>query len=305
MEDKFKDLTIKKSNFISFKKGSISKEYTFGKSLGSGSFGTVREAIHKITGNVRAVKILKKSEQDEEKLFLEVDILARLSHPNIMQIYEFYDDNTNFYIVSEYCPGGELFDCITEKGVFTEKEACFLMKQILSGICYSHENKVVHRDLKPENILLDDKSDNPILKLIDWGGARYFLKHKKMNRINGTPYYIAPEVLAESYDEKCDVWSCGVILYILLCGYPPFNGESDSDIMMSVRKGKYDFPVEEWATVSKDAKDLVNKMLTYDPKKRFSAKDCLSHSWIEKYNQLENSKINESAIQKMKKFKVY
>jgi calcium-dependent protein kinase len=304
MEDKFNDLTIKKSSFIAYKKGSISKEYTFGKSLGSGSFGTVREAIHKTTRNVRAVKILKKSEQDEEKLFLEVDILARLSHPNIMQIYEFYDDNSNFYIVSEYCPGGELFDCITEKGFFTEKEASFLLKQILSGICYSHENKIVHRDLKPENILLDDKSDNPILKLIDWGGARYFTKNKKMNRINGTPYYIAPEVLSESYDEKCDIWSCGVILYVLLCGYPPFNGESDSDIMMSVRKGQYDFPVEEWSTISKDAKDLVSKMLKFDPKKRYSAKECLSHSWISKYDQLPDLKVNENIIQKMKKFKV-
>jgi len=166
-----KDLIINKSNFIAYKKGSITKDYTFGKPLGSGSFGTVREAVHKQTGQVRAVKILKKSDQDEEKLFLEVDILARLSHPNIMQIYEFYDDYTNFYIVSEYCAGGELFDTITEKGIFTEKEACSLMKQILSSICYSHVNKVVHRDLKPENILLDDKTDNPIIKLIDWGGG--------------------------------------------------------------------------------------------------------------------------------------
>jgi calcium-dependent protein kinase len=174
MEQQFKDLTIKKSNFIAYKKGSISKDYTFGKSLGAGSFGTVREAYHKQTGNARAVKILKKSEQDEEKLFLEVDILARLSHPNIMQIFEFYDDNKNFYIVSEFCTGGELFDCITDKGIFTEKEACSIMRQILSGICYSHDNKVVHRDLKPENILLDDKSDDPVLKIIDFGGGKYY-----------------------------------------------------------------------------------------------------------------------------------
>lgn len=172
MEKQFKDLTINKSNFISYKKGSISKEYKFGKTLGSGSFGTVREAFHKVTGNQRAVKILKKSDQDEEKLFLEVDILARLSHPNIMQIFEFFDDNSNFYIVSEFCQGGELFDYIIDKGIFSEKEACGFMKQILSGICYSHENKVVHRDLKPENILLDDKSKTPMLKLIDWGGGK-------------------------------------------------------------------------------------------------------------------------------------
>jgi len=125
-----------------------------------------------------------------------------------------------------------------------------------------------------------------------------------MNRINGTPYYIAPEVLNESYDEKCDIWSCGVILYIFLCGYPPFNGESDTDIMKAVRKGTYDFPVEEWATVSKDAKDLVSSMLKYDPKQRLSAKDCLAHPWIKKYDALSDQKISQTALTKMKKFKV-
>lgn len=125
-----------------------------------------------------------------------------------------------------------------------------------------------------------------------------------MNRINGTPYYIAPEVLNECYDEKCDIWSSGVILYILLCGYPPFNGETDNDIMAAVRKGQYDFPVEEWSGISKEAKDLVSNMLKFDPKNRFSAKDCLSHAWIKKYDQLSNSKISENALNKMKKFKV-
>jgi calcium-dependent protein kinase len=298
-----KNLIINKSNFISYKTGSITKDYTFGKSLGSGSFGTVRQAVHKQTGQLRAVKILKKSEQDEEKLFLEVDILAKLSHPNIMQIYEFYDDNTNFYIISEFCSGGELFDCISEKGIFTEKEASSILKQILSAICYSHQNNIVHRDLKPENILLDDKTNNPIIKLIDWGGARYFIKNKKMSKISGTPYYIAPEVLNETYDEKCDVWSAGVILYILLCGYPPFNGETDTEIMKAVKKGSFDYPPEEWNTISKEAKDLVSKMLTYDPKQRYSALQCLAHLWFKKFEQHIDSKIAQTAIKNMKQFK--
>lgn len=174
------NVTINKSNFIAYKKGSVSKEYTFGKTLGSGSFGQVRLGTHLQTGQTRAVKILKKSEQDEEKLFLEVDILAKLSHPNIMQIYEFYDDSTNFYIMSEFCSGGELFDCISEKGIFTEKEASVIMKQIVSAMSYSHRNNIVHRfyfililrDLKPENILLDDKSTSHIIKIIDWGGGK-------------------------------------------------------------------------------------------------------------------------------------
>ena len=295
---------INKSSFIAYKHGSITQEYTFGKNLGSGSFGTVRVGVHKLTGQTRAVKILKKSEQDEEQLFLEVDILAKLSHPNIMQIHEFYDDSTNFYIVSEFCPGGELFDTISEKGIFTEKEAAHIMKQILSAVCYSHQNNIVHRDLKPENILLDDKSDDPVVKLIDWGGARYFSKNKKMTKINGTPYYIAPEVLREVYDEKCDIWSCGVILYILLCGYPPFNGDSDVDIMKAVKKGEYDFPPEEWDSISKEAIELVKNMLKYDPKSRMSAFECLSHPWFKKHeDSVHDIKLSQTAIKNMKSFK--
>lgn len=166
------NLKIIKSNFVNYKIGSILKDYKFGKTIGSGAYGTVKEAFHKITKQTRAVKILKKESQNENKLFLEVDILAKLSHGNIMQIFEFYEDETNFYIISEFCPGGELFDWLSAKGIFTEREACFIIKQILSAICYSHENKIVHRDLKPENILLDDKSEKPILKLIDWGGGK-------------------------------------------------------------------------------------------------------------------------------------
>jgi calcium-dependent protein kinase len=299
-----KKISIKKSNFVFYKKHSITRDYSFGEKIGSGSFGSVRIATHKNSGHKRAVKIIKKDEQeDEEKLFLEVDILAKLSHPNIMLVFECYEDSTNFYIISEICEGGELFDCIAEKGHFTEKDAALVMKQILSAINYSHDNNIVHRDLKPENILLDFKSDIAHLKIIDWGGARYFKKNKKMSKINGTPYYIAPEVLDEKYDEKCDIWSCGVILYILLSGYPPFNGDTDVDIMKSVRKGVYDFDTDEWKTVSSEAKDLISNMLKYDPAQRFSAKQVLSHVWFKK--AMENAKVtlNESVTVNMKKFK--
>lgn len=173
-----KVIKISKENFVFYKKGNILNEYTIGQALGSGSFGTVRKAVHKLTGQTRAIKILKKSEQDENKLFLEVQILCKLSHPNIMQIFEFFDDNKNFYIASEFCSGGELFEKISEKGAFTEQEAASLVKQILSAVYYSHQNNIVHRDLKPENILLDDASNNPIIKLIDWGGGNlYFFNY--------------------------------------------------------------------------------------------------------------------------------
>jgi calcium-dependent protein kinase len=140
-------VTINKSNFISYKKHSIKRDYKIDKSIGSGAYGTVKIATHKLTGQTRAIKVLKKSEQEEEKLFLEVEILSKLSHPNIMQVYEFYEDSTIFYIVSEYCSGGELFDYLTKKVIFSEKEASHIMKQILSAVCYSHDNNIVHRYL--------------------------------------------------------------------------------------------------------------------------------------------------------------
>ena len=145
---KDKDIKIDKASFVSYKTNNISKDYTLGKTLGQGSFGTVRKAVHKATKQERAIKILKKSAQDEEKFFLEVNILSKLTHPNIMHIYEFYEDKANYYIVSELCKGGELFDMITEKGAFNEAEACPLMHQLMSAICYCHQNRVVHRDLK-------------------------------------------------------------------------------------------------------------------------------------------------------------
>ena len=160
------NIVVKKENIISHKKGNISREYTFGKTLGKGTFGQVRLAMHKPTKQVRSIKILKKSEVDVTSLVNEITILSKLSHPSIMQIYEIYEDNTNVYIISEYCKGGELFDVISQKGSFTEKEASIIMKQLMSAICYSHQNGIVHRDLKPENILMDNDSDDLTIKLI-------------------------------------------------------------------------------------------------------------------------------------------
>ena len=174
------DILIKKENLISHKTGNISKEYTFGKILGKGSFGMVRLAIHKPTKQVRAIKILKKTEVNMENLINEISILSKLSHPSIMQIFEIFEDNINVYIVSEYCKGGELFDIISQKGSFTEKEACVVMKQLMSAICYSHQNGIVHRDLKPENILMDNDTDDLSIKIIDWGCAKTIKKKRKI-----------------------------------------------------------------------------------------------------------------------------
>ena len=304
MDTKQKEtFTVGKSTFIQYKKGLIEKDYTIGEVVGSGAFASVRKVKSKTNGQIRALKIIKKQKnQNSARMYLEVEILKKLIHPNIMQIFEFYEDKKNFYIITEFCEGGELFDKIIEKGSFSENEAAWIMKQLLSAVNYIHSNNIVHRDLKPENILLDTKKDN-IIKIIDWGTARFFDRNKKMNRINGTPYYIAPEVLAEKYDEKCDVWSCGVIMYIMLCGYPPFNAESDELILEKIKKGKFTFPPEEWDTVSPLAKDLVTKMLEFNPSKRLSASEALTHKWLVSNNtKTVDKNLSIKCLKNMKKF---
>ena len=299
------DILIHKENVISHKTSNISKEYTFGKTIGSGAFGQVRLAIHKATKQARAVKIIQKSKVDMKVLMNEVNVLSKLSHPNIMQIYEMFDDNSNIYIVSEYCKGGELFDIISQKGGFSEKEACIIMKQLMSAICYSHQNHIVHRDLKPENILLEGDTDELAIKIIDWGCAQTIKVSKQSKQADGTAYYIAPEVLKGEYNEKCDIWACGVIFYILLCGYPPFNGETDDEIYLAVLSGKFEFPEEDWSEISDEAKSLIKKMLTKDVKKRISALDSMQDPWFKKFGEKTNfdKKLASNVLDNMKKFK--
>ena len=299
------DVLIHKENIISHKTSNITKEYTFGKVIGTGSYGQVRLAVHRLTKQVRAVKIIQKAKVNINALLNEINILSKLSHPNIMQIFEVFDDNTNVYIVSEYCKGGELFDIISTKGSFTEKDACVIMKQLMSAICYSHQNNIVHRDLKPENILMDNDTDDLTIKLIDWGCAQTIKSAKQSKQADGTTYYIAPEVLKGEYDEKCDIWACGVIFYILLCGYPPFNGETDDEIYEAVLSGKFQFPEEDWDQVSQDAKDLIKKMLTKDPKKRISALYSMQDVWFKKNEEKSeyDKKLAKKVLNNMKKFK--
>jgi calcium-dependent protein kinase len=297
------NIKISKGNFINYKKGLIENDYTIGDICGSGAFATVRKVTNKVSGQVRALKIIKKQKgQDSARMYLEVEILKKLVHPNIMQIFEFYEDEKNFYIITELCEGGELFDQIVDKGSFNEQEAAWVMKQLMSAINYIHTNNIVHRDLKPENILLDTKKNN-IIKIIDWGTARFFEKNKKMNKVSGTPYYIAPEVLFEKYDEKCDIWSCGVIMYILLCGYPPFNGETDNEILNKIKTGKFVFPEEEWDNISDESKELISKMLEFNPQTRYSASDCLNHKWLtDNTKKVIDTKFSIKCLNNMKKF---
>ncbi|KAM3146719.1 Protein kinase domain containing protein [Paramecium bursaria] len=278
---------ISQHGMVGEKIGQISQDYHLLKPpLGKGAFGEVRKAVHKLTNQSRAIKIISKEKagnHEIQKLKEEVEILRNLDHPNIIKIFEFYQDSRNFYIVTELCTGGELFDKIVEQNNFSERKAAETMKQILSAVNYCHQSKIVHRDLKPENILYESSKAGAQLKIVDFGTSKVFDPNQKMNQKLGTPYYIAPEVLERKYDEKCDIWSCGVILYILLSGSPPFSGDDDLQIMEAVKRGQYSFDSPEWKEISIEAKNLIRKMLDRDPRKRISAEDALNDDWINLY----------------------
>ena len=204
---------------------------------------------------------MKKSVMDEEEqnmLFNEINNLKDLDHPNIIKMFEFFEDNKRYYIVTEICKGGELFDEIINRKRLTEKETSILMKQVLSCISYCHQNYIMHRDLKPENILLESNKEFDQLKIIDFGTSISFKESEFMEEKIGSPYYMAPEMITGThYTSKVDLWSCGVIAYICLSGNPPFNGVGDSDIIKKVKSGKYSFSAPVWQDVSGDAKNFI------------------------------------------------
>ena len=283
------ELQISKEELIKISKEPVANYYIILKDLGHGSYGQVKKVKHKKLNEVRAMKITNKKTVSSK---YEIEILRKISHPNITNIFEIFEDSKKYYIIMEFLEGGELFDAITSIGSFSEESACLIMKQILSAIFYLHSSNIVHRDLKPENIMLLSKPQNGNyhIKLIDFGTAKQFKPGKKMCKFIGTSYYIAPEVLKERYDEKCDVWSCGIILYILLCGYPPFNGNTNVEIFHAIQNQNPIFTGEEWEDITTEAKDLIKLMLKKNPNERWSAEQCLKHKWFKMLEDSENKK---------------
>lgn len=259
------------------------------KKLGEGSYGTVSKATHKETGSIRAVKTISIAQmKNQSRLQREVDIMSALDHPNIIKLYDSFEDSRAIYLVMEICEGGEMFDAIIEAGHFGEKDAAVLVQQICRAIYYMHENKYCHRDLKPENFLFTKKGppkgNTPVkdntLKVIDMGLACTMEKDKQLTTKAGTPYYVSPQVLQGKYNEKCDMWSIGVIMYVLLCGYPPFYGDSDSEVLAKVKLGNFSFNAQDWKGVSEDAKTLIRNLLKMNEADRLSASAALKDTWI-------------------------
>mmetsp|Transcript_10884 Transcript_10884/g.23588 ORF Transcript_10884/g.23588 Transcript_10884/m.23588 type:complete len:492 (-) Transcript_10884:271-1746(-) len=258
------------------------------KEIGHGHYGVVRKCMDRETKIWYAIKSIRKSKVGKvDVLKREVALLKECEHPNIIQLVEVHEDQKYLHLITELCTGGELFDRIIEKtqseeGHFSERDAAGLVLCILDAIAYCHDQKgIVHRDLKPENFLFSSKDEDAVIKIIDFGLSRHDDMQKGiMNTKVGTPYYVAPEVLNREYTKSCDIWSIGVITYILLCGYPPFYGDTDNQIFDSVRTARFDFPSPDWDEISDAAKDFISKLLKRDPSKRLSASDALNHPWI-------------------------
>ena len=255
------------------------------KILGQGSFGTVYLAKNKKLNSNFAMKIIQKSDKDSKRegnLMNEINFLRKLDHPNILKINDFYSTKNEYIIITEFCPEGELFYEIKNFAPFDEPLAAWYMKQILSAVNYCHKYKIIHRDLKPENILISkrNKKGFNFIKIIDFGTAILF--NKKNKKLAGSIYYLAPEVISKerNYSEKCDIWSCGIIMYILLTGKPPFNGDSDEEIVKSIMRSHLNLEKYPWPIISIEAKDLLKKLLKYDQNKRISAEDALNHEWF-------------------------
>ncbi|XP_029126464.1 calcium-dependent protein kinase 4 [Cajanus cajan] len=278
----------------------LKDRYVLGEQLGWGQSGVIRTCSDKLTGEVLACKSIAKdrlvTSDDQKSVKLEIEIMSRLSgHPNVVDLKAVYEEEDFVHLVMELCAGGELFHLLEKHGRFPESEARVLFRHLMQMVLYCHENGVVHRDLKPENILLTTRSSSSPIKLADFGLATYIEPGQSLHGLVGSPFYIAPEVLAGAYNQAADVWSAGVILYILLSGMPPFWGKTKSRIFEAVKTANLRFPSEPWDYVSKSAKDLIRGMLCTESSRRLTAKEVLDHHWMQS-NQTNPKQLSEHKI---------
>ncbi|KAG7010274.1 Calcium-dependent protein kinase 8 [Cucurbita argyrosperma subsp. argyrosperma] len=287
----------------------ISAHYDLGRELGRGEFGVTYLCTDTNTGESFACKSISKKKLrtavDIEDVRREVQIMKHLpKHPNIVTLKDTYEDDEAVHIVMELCEGGELFDRIVARGHYTERAAAAVMRTIVEIVEACHKHGVMHRDLKPENFLFANKKESSPLKAIDFGLSITFKRGEQFNEIVGSPYYMAPEVLKKNYGPEVDVWSAGVILYILLCGIPPFWAETEQGVAQAIIRSVIDFRRDPWPRVSENAKDLVRKMLDPDPKRRLTAQEVLDHPWLQNAKKAPNVPLGETVKARLKQFSV-
>uniref|UniRef100_A0A663MJH7 calcium/calmodulin-dependent protein kinase n=2 Tax=Athene cunicularia TaxID=194338 RepID=A0A663MJH7_ATHCN len=282
-------------------------EYQLFEELGKGAFSVVRRCMKITTGQEYAAKIIntkKLSARDHQKLEREARICRLLKHPNIVRLHDSISEEGFHYLVFDLVTGGELFEDIVAREYYSEADASHCIQQILESVNHCHLNGIVHRDLKPENLLLASKSKGAAVKLADFGLAIEVQgEQQAWFGFAGTPGYLSPEVLRKDpYGKPVDMWACGVILYILLVGYPPFWDEDQHRLYQQIKAGAYDFPSPEWDTVTPEAKDLINKMLTINPAKRITASEALKHPWICQRSTVASMMHRQETVDCLKKF---
>lgn len=287
--------------------GDIREHYTFDRVLGKGNFGIVHLVMDKSSGEAFACKSISKrklvAKDDIEDVRREVQILMHLSgHKNVVQIYGVYEDQSFIHMVMELCEGGELFDRFGSKNKFSEKGAAEFMRTIVQVVNHCHTMNVVHRDIKPENFLLSSRSSGGIIKATDFGLSRFFKEGELLDEIVGSPFYVAPEVLQRRYNKEADIWSCGVILYILLSGSPPFQGNSTQQIFRNIISQPLDLKSAAWEHVSDAAKDCVRRMLSRDPKRRLTAEQVLRHPWMRENGLAGQEDMTPEVLTRLKTF---
>nr|UXX22574.1 calmodulin-domain protein kinase 10 [Hevea brasiliensis] len=289
------------------KTGNLKEIYSLGRKLGQGQFGTTFLCIEKATGKEFACKSIAKrkltAQEDVEDVRREIQIMHHLEgHSNVIKILDAYEDAVAVHVVMELCAGGELFDRIIQRGHYTERKAAELARLIVGVVEACHSLGVMHRDLKPENFLFVSQEEEAALKTIDFGLSVFFRPGETFTDVVGSPYYVAPEVLRKHYGPECDVWSAGVIIYILLSGVPPFWDETEQGIFEQVLKGELDFLSEPWPNISEGAKDLVRRMLVRDPKKRMTAHEVLCHPWVQVDGVAPDKPLDSAVLSRLKQF---
>ncbi|KAG8048695.1 hypothetical protein GUJ93_ZPchr0009g585 [Zizania palustris] len=285
----------------------LKDKYSLGRKLGQGQFGTTYLCVDKATGKEYACKSIAKrklvTDEDVEDVRREIQIMHHLAgHPSIISIKGAYEDAVAVHVVMELCAGGELFDRIVRKGHYTERQAAELARVIVSVVESCHSLGVMHRDLKPENFLFVGNEEDAPLKTIDFGLSMFFRPGEVFTDVVGSPYYVAPEVLRKSYGQEADVWSAGVIIYILLCGVPPFWAETEQGIFEQVLQGSLDFESDPWPIVSEGAKDLLRQVLVRDPKKRLTAHQVLCHPWLQMSGSAPDKPLDSAVLSRLRQF---